>query len=251
MSSIKTEEQILKIKEASRIVALVHKELKSMIAPGISLIELDKKAEQIILSEGGKPTFKGFPGSTPFPASICVSINNEMVHGIPRDIKINEGDIVTIDVGVVKDGWNGDAAFTMGVGQVSKRAELIMNATKEALASAIKFAKPGITTGELGAHIESFALKHGFSVTKEFVGHGIGKKMHEDPYIPNYGFKGGDILQEGMTICIEPMFIDGPDDLFIDPIDKWTVRTKHGGLATQDEHTIVIRKNGGEILSKL
>ncbi len=251
MTLVKTEKQIIKIKEASRIVALVHKELKKMIKAGVTLKELDTKAEEIILNEKATPTFKGFPGPVPFPASICSSVNNEMVHGIPTNYSLKDGDIVSIDVGAFKDGYNGDAAFTMGVGNVSDRAELLMNTTKEALASAIKFAKPGVSLGELGKHIESFALKHKFTVAKEFVGHGIGEEMHEEPYIPNYGFRGGEILRENMTICIEPMFIDGPDKLFIDPIDKWTVRTNHGGLTTHDEHTIVIRKSGGEILSKL
>lgn len=247
MGLIKTPEQITKMREAGRIVARVHRELKAMIKPGVSLIELDAKAEEIIRSEGAIPTFKGFSG---FPASICASVNSEMVHGIPTSRKLEEGDIVSIDVGALKDGFNGDAAFTKAVGEVSKEAQRIMDVTKEALAAGIKFAKPGVTLGELGAEIESYAIKAGFTAARDFVGHGIGEEMHEEPYVPNYGFKGGMQLQEGMTICIEPMFIDGPDDLFTDPLDKWTVRSKHGGLTTHDEHTILITKNGGEILTK-
>lgn len=247
MALIKTEEQISKMKEASRIVGVVHDELKKAIKPGVTLLELDELAVEIINREGGKATFKGFSG---FPKSICASVNDVMVHGIPNGYPLKDGDIVSIDVGVIKDGWNGDAAFTMGVGNVTEKANKIMSVTKEALASAIKFAKPGVTLGQLGAHIESFATKNGFTAAKEFVGHGIGETMHEDPYIFNYANDSDFALKENMTICIEPMFIDGPDDLFIDPLDKWTVRPHHGGLTTHDEHTIVIRKNGGEILTK-
>ena len=248
MSLIKTEEQISKIKVASKIVALVHKELKLMIKPGISLLELDAFAEELIISKGGKPTFKGYEG---FPASLCTSVNDQMVHGIPNSYILKDGDIISVDVGVEKDGWNGDAAFTVGVGKISKSAQKLITVTENALYSAIKFSKPGVTIGELGAHIETFALKSGFGVAHDYVGHGIGEKMHEDPLIPNFGFDGGEVLKENMTLCIEPMFIDGKDELFIDPKDEWTVKTKHGGNASHVEHTIVIRKRGGEILSKL
>ena len=248
MPLIKTEEQITLMKEAGRIVALVHKELKEMIAPGVSLIELNDHAENLIIKEGGKPTFKGFHG---FPASICSSVNDVMVHGIPTSYKLRDGDIVSIDVGVEKNGWNGDAAFTMAVGTIPERTQKLLDVTKKALSSAIEFAKPGVTLGELGQHIESFAILSGFVAAREYTGHGIGQEMHEDPYVPNYGFKGGMKLKEGMCIAIEPMFIDGKDSLYVDPIDQWTVRTKHKGLSTHDEHTIVIRKNGGEILTKL
>ncbi len=247
MPLIKNQEQISKMREAGRIVAKVHRELKEMIKPGVTLLELDKKTEEIIISEGGIPTFKGFSG---FPASICASVNEAMVHGIPTNYELKAGDIISVDVGVIKDGWNGDAAFTMAVGEVPAETMKLLNVTKEALASAIKFAKPGVTLGELGEHIESFAINNGFTAARDYVGHGIGENMHEEPYVPNYGFKGGMKLQEGMTICIEPMFIDGKDELFTDPLDKWTVRTKHGGLTTHDEHTILITKNGGEILTK-
>ncbi len=247
MALIKTPEQIKKMEEAGRIVARVHRELKAMIKPGVSLLELDAKAEEIILSEGATPTFKGFEG---FPASICASVNEVMVHGIPSNLTLKEGDIISVDVGALKDGWNGDAAFTKAVGKISDKAQKLLDVTKEALAAGIKFAKPGVTLGQLGAEIESYAIKHGFTAARDFVGHGIGETMHEEPYVPNYGFKGGMKLQENMTICIEPMFIDGPDELFTDPIDGWTVRSKHGGLTTHDEHTIVITKDGGRILTK-
>ncbi len=247
MALIKTPEQIKKMEEAGRIVARVHRELKAMIKPGVTLLELDAKAEEIIRSEGAIPTFKGFSG---FPASICASVNQVMVHGIPTNYELKEGDIISVDVGALKDGWNGDAAFTKAVGTIPAATQKLLDVTKEALAAGIKFAKPGVTLGQLGAEIESYAIKNGYTAARDFVGHGIGEQMHEEPYVPNYGFKGGMTLQEGMTICIEPMFIDGPDDLFIDPLDGWTVRPKHNGLTTHDEHTIVITKDGGRILTK-
>lgn len=248
MSLIKNENQIQLMREAGRIVALVQKKLKEIIVPGVSLLELDKISESIILKEGGEPVFKGYGG---FPNSICASVNDAMIHGIPSEYEIKNGDVVKIDVGVIKNGWNGDAAFTISVGEISERTQSLINTTKEALMSAIAFSKPGITLGELGAHIESFAIKNGFTSTKKFVGHGIGKKMHEDPNVPNYASNSSFVLKENMCLAIEPMFIDGKDELFIDPYDKWTVRTKHGGMTTHEEHTIVIKKNGGEILTKL
>ena len=247
MALIKTKQQIEKMRESGRIVALVHKELKKIIKPDISLMELNNLAERIIVDEGGRPAFKNHEG---FPASICASVNEIMVHGIPSNYRLNSGDIVSIDVGVEKNGWYGDAAFTMGVGKVSSKAQKLMDVTKQALNSSIKFAKPGVTLGELGKHIESFAIKNKLSSSHEYVGHGIGSKMHEEPFVPNYEFEGGMKLKEGMTICIEPMFINGPDELFVDPIDKWTVRTKNKDLTAHDEHTILITKEGGEILTK-
>lgn len=247
MALIKTPEQIKLMEEAGRIVARVHRELKKMIKPGTTLLELDARAEELIISEGGIPTFKGFEG---FPNSICASVNDALVHGIPTDYALKEGDIVSIDVGVIKNGWNGDAAFTKAVGQVPKEVETFLNTTKEALAAAIRFVKPGVSLGELGFLIESFALQKGYSVTRQYVGHGIGEQMHEDPYVPNYGHKDGYILKEGMVICIEPMFIMGPDDLETDLVDKWTVRSKRGDLTAHDEHTVLIEKDGGRILTK-
>ncbi len=248
MSLIKTEEQISKIKEAGRVVALVKQELVNMTAPGVNLLDLEKKAEEIIKENGGKSGTKGYHG---FPSSLCISVNEVMVHGIAHNYNLKEGDIVTYDVVVSKEGWFADSCITVGVGQIDSKTQQLIDSSKEALASAIKFAKPGVTLGELGAHIEGFAHKYGFSSTKDFVGHGIGASMHEDPYILNYANDSKEELVEGQVICIEPMFINGADDLFIDPLDKWTVRPRHGGMTTHDEHTVVIRKDGGEILTKI
>ncbi len=248
MTLIKTNEQIDKMKVAGKIVATIHEELKKNIKPGIKLIDLNEITEKIILENEATSTFKGYQG---FPASICTSVNSVMVHGIPNNYKLKDGDVLSVDVGVEKDGWCGDAAFTVAVGEVSDQKQKIIDVTKQALDSAIKFVKPGITLGELGEHIESFAKNNGFSVSRNFVGHGIGQKMHEEPFVPNYKFKGGLVLKENMCLAIEPMFIDGEDDLFIDPLDKWSVRSKHGGLTTHFEHTIVVKENGGVILTKI
>ena len=248
MSLVKTPEQINKVEQAAKIVAKVHKTLKKLIKPGIKLIVLDKEAKNIIEAAGAIPTFLGYEG---FPNSICTSVNEIMVHGIPSDYELKEGDIISVDVGAKLNGYCGDAAFTMGVGKISPRAEELLDTSKKALAAGIESAKPGVKIGDLGQVIEDIVKSKGFNVPRDFVGHGIGTEMHEDPYIPNYGRPDqGIILKEGMTICIEPMLIDGEDDLFIDPIDGWTVRPKHGGLTSHDEHTIVIEKEGGRILSK-
>jgi methionyl aminopeptidase len=216
MSLIKTNDEIIKMREAGRIVAKVHRILKENIKEGITLLELDKLAEETIRAEGATPSFLGFGG---FPNSICSSVNEVMVHGIPNNYKLKSGDIVSIDVGAYKDGYHGDAAFTIGVGSVSSRHQELMDVNKLALKEAIDFIKPGITLGELGTLIESFAIAAGFTSAREYTGHGIGSEMHQDPYVPNVSFKGGMVLKEGMTICIEPMFIDGKDRLFTDPLD--------------------------------
>lgn len=245
---IKTEEEIKKISSASEIVAKVHIELKKIIKPGVKLIDLDKKAKEIIIAEGAEPTFFGYEG---YPANICTSVNSTMVHGVPNEYSLKEGDIISVDVGVRKNGYCGDAAFTMNVGEISPRATKLLETSKLALSKAIEFVKPGVTTSQLGEVIENIVTKNGFSVPTDFVGHGIGADMHEEPMIPNFLLEDNGVkLKEGMVICIEPMLIDGKDDLFIDPLDNWSVNTKHGGLTAHDEHTVLITKKGAKILSK-
>ncbi len=244
----KTTEEIEKIRKAAHIVHLVHQELKKHIKPGVELKHLDKLAHDLIIKNNAKPAFLGYHG---FPGSICASVNNVLVHGIPNQYKLQEGDIISVDVGVEKDGYYGDAAFTVGVGKISEKHQNIIDVANQSLKLAVDFIKPGITTGDLGHEIEKFVKSHGYTVPRAYVGHGIGKIMHEDPYVPNYGAKlSGDKLVEGMTICVEPMVIDGADDLITDPIDNWTVRTKHGGYCAHVEHTILITKDGAEILDK-
>jgi methionyl aminopeptidase len=217
MPSIKNPEAIAKMEEAGRIVGKVHNELKKMIKPGVTLLELDAKAEEIIRAEGAEPSFLGYGG---FPASICASVNEVLVHGIPNNYALKEGDLVSIDVGAYKDGYHGDAAFTMGVGNISAEAENISKATKAALQAAINVAKPGATIGDIGYAVEEVAKKYGVELTREYTGHGIGENLHEDPNVPNYGTPGtGPVLKEGMTIAIEPMFIFGTEKTWVDPLD--------------------------------
>lgn len=247
MTLIKNQNQIDKIRTAGKVVALILKEVSEIVKPGVNLLELEAKAKEVFTREGAESGTLGYDG---FPSWICLSINEEMVHGIARDIVLQEGDLVSIDVVALKDGYYADACVTVPVGTIEPLANKLNEVTKEALYSAIKFAKPGITLGQLGAHIEQFAINNGFTAAREYVGHGIGESMHEDPYVPNYAFEGGLVLQEGMVICIEPMFVNGKPKLFTDPIDNWTVRTIHGGLTSHHEHTVLITNEGGKPLTK-
>lgn len=248
MSLVKKQHEIEKIRSAGNLVARVFIELKKMIKPGITTMSLNDFAEQMILDNGAFPTFKGYLG---YPYSICASVNNQMVHSFPTTKTLKKGDIVSIDMAVTLDGYVGDSAFTTGVGEISLQNKKLIEATKLALDTAIKLAKPGATLGDLGFAIEQTAIDYGFKSTHQYVGHFIGKKMHEEPAVPNFGQNGDGLkLKEGMVLCLEPMFIDGEDELFTDPLDRWTVRTKHGGNATQEEHTILVTKDGGEILTK-
>ncbi len=248
MGKIKSTKEIIKMQAAGHVVGLVHQELKKMIKPGITTLELDAKAKEIILSNGATPTFLGFGG---FPNSICTSVNNTLVHGIPNDHPLVEGDIISIDVGATLNGFVGDAAFTMGVGEIDKNAKKVLDVSKDALALGIKMIKPGLHLGDLGFAIEHLIKKAGLTSTHQYTGHFIGKQMHESPAVPNFGIPGqGLVLKEGMTFCIEPMVIDGRDQLFTDPLDNWTVRTVHGGITAHDEHTVLVTATGGEILTK-
>ncbi len=245
----KTPKEIAKVKEASRIVALVHEELKKEIKPGSIPLELDAIAKKIIEENGGKPAFLDYDG---FPNSICLSINETLVHGIPNNNPLHEGDIVSIDVGVEKDGYYGDAAFSMGVGKISEKNQKLLDITKEALAIAIAFAKPGVKLSELGKEVQEYVEANELHVVKDFVGHGIGKELHEEPNVPNFFDKRNNfVLQENMTICIEPMVMFETDQVFIDPLDKWSVRNSKGKNTSHEEHTVLITKEGAKILSKV
>ncbi len=248
MGQIKTPAEIIKMQAAGHVVGLVHQELKKMIKPGVTTLELDAKAKEIILANGAIPTFLGYGG---FPNSICTSVNNTLVHGIPNDKPLVEGDVITIDVGATLNGFVGDAAFTMGVGKISVKAEKVLAASKDSLNLALEMVKPGVHLGDIGFAVEHLIKQAGFTSTHQYTGHFIGKTMHENPAVPNFGRPGqGLVLKAGMTLCIEPMVIDGKDQLFTDPFDDWTVRTVHGGITAHDEYTILVTNNGGEILTK-
>lgn len=250
--SIKTQREIDLMRESCRIVADVLRLLGKYIKPGVSAYELDKIAEDFILSQGAKPAFKGygFNKRNLFPSTICVSIDNEVVHGIPtRDKILKEGQIVSIDVGVVKNGYYGDAAKTFTVGEVSSEKKRLVEVAEKALYLGIEQAIEGNRLFDIGYAIQSYVESQGFSVVRDLVGHGIGRSLHEEPPVPNFGQKGKGIkLQEGMTLAIEPMVNAGSWQVYFGS-DGWTVYTFDGLPSAHFEHTIVVRKEEPEILT--
>ncbi|MBE5805887.1 MAG: type I methionyl aminopeptidase [Clostridiales bacterium] len=256
MVTIKSKKEIELMKEACRVTALVHEALKENIRPGITTLELDRIAENVIKKHGGIAAQKGYnpgiKGIPPFPATICTSINDEVIHGIPSSkVKLKEGDIISIDLVVLKNGFNGDAARTYIVGNGTKKAQDLIKITEQAFFEGIKYAIKGNRVGDISHAIGEFIEKKGYSVVKEFQGHGIGKSMHEDPGIPNYGKPGRGIrLEPGMTLAIEPMVIQGRDDI-LELDDGWTIITEDGSLSAHYENTILITEKEPEILTLL
>ena len=254
MVTIKSEKEIKLMKEVCKITGLVYKELEDYIKPGLSTVDLDKYAEKIIKENGGIPAQKGYPsgikGVPPFPATLCISINDEVIHGIPSPKKIiRDGDVVSIDLVVYKDGFNGDAARTFIVGKGSDEAKRLVDITKQAFFEGIKYAVKGNRIGDISHAIGEFVEKNGYSVVREFQGHGIGREMHEDPGIPNYGKAGRGIrLEPGMTLAVEPMVIAGKRDIYQD-YDGWTILTEDGSLSAHYENTILITEKEPEILT--
>ena len=256
MVTIKSKREIELMKEACKVVALTYEKLEKEIKPGMTTYELDQIAEKTMRSLGAIPAEKGYDsgirGVPKFPASICVSINDEVIHGIPSKNRIiKNGDVVSIDTVALKDGFNGDAARTFIVGKSSKEAQRLVEVTKQAFFEGIKFAKPGYRIGDISHAIGEYVRSQGYSVVKEFQGHGIGREMHEDPGIPNYGKAGrGMKIEPGMTLAIEPMVIQGkPNILELD--DGWTIITEDGSLAAHYENTIVITEKEPKILTIL
>ena len=248
MIYLKTDLEISKIKKSSQIVALGLEKIKRQIKPGTTLLELDKIAEEHANSCGAKPAFKGYHA---YPASLCTSVNDVVVHGIPSNYALKEGDIIGIDYGVFFDGFYGDAAMTVAVGEVSDSAKKLIAVTKESLLLGISEAKPGNRLGDIGFAVQTHAESFGFSVVRNFVGHGIGKKLHEDPQIPNYGTRGKGIkIEVGMVLAIEPMVNAGHYETTVLD-DGWTAVTRDHSLSAHYEHTIAITKEGPVILSLL
>ena len=254
MVDIKSQREIEIMKEACRLTYLTHEEIKKNIKPGISTIQLDRIAENFIKLNGGIPAQKNYPsgikGVPNFPSSICVSINDEVIHGIPSEkIILKDGDVVCIDLVVLKNGFHGDAARTYIVGKGSKTAYELVNITTQAFYEGIKYAKKGNRIGDISHAIGEFVYKNGYSVVREFQGHGIGRNMHEDPGIPNFGKAGRGVrLEPGMTLAIEPMVIAGKPDI-LELEDGWTVVSEDGSLTAHYENTILITENEPEILT--
>ncbi|ETB64019.1 TPA: type I methionyl aminopeptidase [Candidatus Nomurabacteria bacterium] len=249
---IKNKEQIEKIREGGKILAKVLNMVAKKVKPGVSTYELDKYAYDLIKKEGGTPAFLNYKpegAETPFPGTICASVNNEIVHGIPSKTRIlKEGDIISIDVGLRYKGYFTDHAKTVAVGKISKKDEDLLEATKKALEIGIWAARGGATVGDIGHAIESFVYKK-YGIVRELAGHGVGVKIHEDPYVPNYGKAGkGEKLVLGMVIAIEPMLNIGGDAITLAP-DNWTIKTADGSKSAHFEHTILITEGDAEILT--
>lgn len=246
MIIIKSDMEIEFMKSAGKVVADTLAMIEAVIKPGITTAEIDKLAEEFILKQGATPSFKGYGG---FPASICASINDEVIHGIPRNRVLNEGDIISIDCGAILNGFHGDAARTFPVGNVSKEAEQLIAVTKESFFQGVEKALVGNRLTDISAAIQKYAEGFGYSVVRDFVGHGIGRSMHEDPQVPNYGTAGrGPKLNHGMVIAIEPMINIGTHNVKVKS-DGWTVVTRDGKLSAHYENTVAILDNGPEILT--
>ena len=246
MIIIKTEEQIEKMRKAGEILAGVHREISKMIKPGISTMDIDRFVESYLEERGAYPEQKGYSG---YPYATCASINDEICHGFPREEKLKNGDILAIDMVVNLDGWLADSAWSYAVGEISGEAQELLDVTKKSMYLGIDQAKVGNRLGDIGHAIQSYVESHGFSVVQDFVGHGIGQDMHEDPQVLHFGVKGRGLrLAEGMVITIEPMVNMGKYEMKIDD-NEWTARTVDGSLSAQYEHTIAITKDGPIILT--
>lgn len=247
MITIKSKSEIEKMRAAGKITGDVLKVIEKHIKPGISTERLDKIAREYIISRGAKPSFLHYQG---FPKSICTSVNDVVVHGIPdKNTVLSEGDIISVDVGAYYNGYHGDAARTFAVGKISADAQRLIDVTKESFFEGIKYAVHGAKLGDISSAIQEYAEGHGYSVVRDLVGHGIGKNMHEDPSVPNFGHKGRGVrLAAGMTLAIEPMINCGEYDVSVLD-DGWTVVTDDGSLSAHYENTILITKTGCEILT--
>ena len=251
MVFLKTDDEIELLRQANLLVSATLTEIARIVGPGVTTRQLDTLAEQFIRDHGAEPTFKGFPNpfGSPFPASICTSVNNVVVHGIPDDVPLKEGDIVSVDCGTRLNGFCGDSCYTFCVGPVKPEIERLLRTTKEALYKGIDQAIPGHRLGDIGSAVQDHAEAQGFGVVREFVGHGIGHEMHEDPQVPNYGRRGtGKLIKNGLCIAIEPMITLGSRELAMLP-DRWGVVTRDGGYAAHFEHTIAIHHGKPDLMS--
>ena len=254
MIILKSAAEINKMRRAGGVVAQVLNEMRERVAPGVTTAQLDGWAEAVIRKNDAIPSFKGYSPDgfrPPFPATICASVNDELVHGIPGPRVLQEGDIISVDVGAILDGYHGDAAVTLPVGKIDPEAERLLEVTEAALYECIAAAKEGNRAGDISAAIQSFVEEHGFNVVREYTSHGIGRKMHEEPQVPNYGLPGRGVpLHKGMTIALEPMVLAG--ERFVREMDdRWTVVSSDGELTAHFEHTIAITDGEAEILTRI
>ena len=249
---LKTEDELELMRNANRLVAATLAEVGRHIKPGVTTLQLDTIAEEFIRDHGAVPTFKGFPNpyGPEFPGSICTSVNDVVVHGVPSDTTVlKEGDIISVDCGTLLDGFNGDSCYTFCVGEVSDDVRQLLSVTKQALYKGIDQATAGRHVGDIGSAVQDFCESYNYGVVRELTGHGIGRKMHEEPQVPNYGRRGNGVtLKAGMCIAIEPMITMGTREIYMMP-DRWTIKTKDGKPAAHFEHTIAVCKGKSEILS--
>ena len=249
---LKTEDEIELMRQANQLVGKTLGELARYIKPGVTTLQLDRVADEFIRDHGAVPTFKGFPNpyGTPFPASICASVNDVVVHGVPDDKTVlKEGDIVSIDCGTQLNGFNGDSCYTFAVGEVSEDVKRLLRITKESLYKGIEAAIAGHHVGDISYAVQEHCEKAGYGIVRELTGHGIGREMHEEPEVPNYGRRGnGFMLKDSMCIAIEPMITMGKRNVYLKP-DRWSVCTRDGKPAAHFEHTIAVRRGKAEILS--
>ena len=253
MIYLKTEEEIEHLRKANLLVAKVLAEIAKIVKPGVSTLEMDTLAEQVIRDHGAIPTFKGYPsdipGAGPFPACICTSVNEVVVHGVPNSQPLKDGDIVSVDCGTKLNGFCGDSAYTFCVGEVSEEKKALLRTTKESLYKAIETAIVGRRIGDIGHAVQSHCEAQGYGVVREFVGHGIGREMHEEPAVPNYGRQGsGKQLKNGLCIAIEPMITLGSPEIALHP-DGWSILTRDRSIAAHFEHSIAIHHGKADILS--
>lgn len=246
MISIRRPEEIERIAESGRIVAAALRLARDTVRPGVTTAEIDREVEGFILSQGAQPSFKGYRG---YPASVCTSVNEVVVHGIPSERELMEGDIVSVDVGAYKDGFHGDGAWSFPVGRIDEASDRLLQVTREALLRGVDQARPGARLGEISSAIQTHVERSGFSVVRMLVGHGIGAQLHEDPQVPNFGSRRqGPILAEGMVLAIEPMVNAGGFEVYTES-DEWTVVTRDKSRSAHFEHTVAITGNGPRILT--
>jgi methionyl aminopeptidase len=249
---LKTAKEIEKMRRSGKVVRAVLDHVRAQVKVGATTWDLEKAAVEKMEEFGAKPAFKGYKGSggTKFPCVLCTSVNHEVVHGIPSEKRVlREGDIVSLDCGVIIDGYYGDSATTVAVGAIGEKARRLLDVTEKSLAKGIAAVKPGATLGDIGAAVQEVVEADGFSVVREFVGHGIGTRMHEDPQVPNYGERGrGMKLKAGMVICIEPMVNVGSPGVQVLP-DGWTAITEDGSLSAHFEHTVAVTEDGATVLT--
>ncbi len=248
---IKSPREIALMREAGRVTAKALAAIREAARPGVTTGELDALANEIICQHGGIPTFKNYPGPYPYPATICVSINEELVHGIPGKRKLRAGDVAAVDCGTTLEGFVGDAAITLAIGEVSAEAQRLLQVTEQALYEGIAQMRAGNRTGDVSAAIQQYVESKGFYVTREYTGHGVGRRMHEGPQVPNYGIAGrGQVLRPGMTIALEPMVLVGTAQTKVMP-DQWTVVSADGSLTAHFEHSVAVTDGEPMILTLL